>query len=285
MWTRPNDRQSSKAACQYLRHERGGLGASGDSVEEQRIDERPRALVERQQGLQPVEVGPPRVMGSASVSHTADCAAIGSSCGRVRQNASAASTSVSGPAAHGSCGSQKAEHASACQVLGPQCEAQPVPPALREWRPIRPVRWPPSMPRHGSRRDARREVERLLEAFDVGDVAADDVERACRSRTWSPAPAVRRAASRRGRSPSASSRSGPDRGTSRRPRRSRRVARRRIRCRAAAARARRSLHGASAAIAGAMTSISSRPIDPPSPACGLRPATAMRGAATPAATR
>ena len=38
---------------------------------------------------------------------------------------------------------------------------------------------------------------------------------------------------------------------------------------------------ASSSMAGAMTSASSLPIRPPSPACGLSPATAMRGAAMP----
>jgi hypothetical protein len=35
-------------------------------------------------------------------------------------------------------------------------------------------------------------------------------------------------------------------------------------------------------MAGAMISISSMPMEPPSPACGLSPVTAMRGCATPA---
>jgi hypothetical protein len=39
---------------------------------------------------------------------------------------------------------------------------------------------------------------------------------------------------------------------------------------------------AAASTAGAITSISSRPNTPPSPACGLRPATAIRGRSTPA---
>ena len=52
-------------------------------------------------------------------------------------------------------------------------------------------------------------------------------------------------------------------------------------CRPSAGRRAACPRRASRATTGAITSISSRPIAPPSPACGLSPATAMRGAAIP----
>ena len=111
--------------------------------------------------------------------------------------------------------------------------------------------------------------------------------RRCRRRCRGPASQSawesRRAASRPCRSRSASSRSGPGRGTWSAPHRTVRRALARTRCRRDTARRRRCLSTFASRTAGAMMSISSRPKLPLSPACGLSAATAMRGGEKPAA--
>ena len=132
------------------------------------------------------------------------------------------------------------------------------------------------------RGDARGEVERFDEAIGFGDVAADDIEgAAARARGHGHRQAaVQRDAAveahelhrdlalvvvhRHHRIEIAAARGEEHRVGRQRPRASMPSRRER-------------------STAGAMMSISSRPIEPPSPACGLSPATAMRGAAMPAA--
>ena len=128
---------------------------------------------------------------------------------------------------------------------------------------------------HGG--EPRREPQRGDQARRVGEALAGDVERRAvvgrgaheRQAERDVDAARRRRASWPG--------SGPGRDTSSARRRSARAPRRGTSCRRAAGRRRRAPRRASSAIAGAMISISSRPIAPPSPACGLRPAKARRG--------